>query len=174
MSSRRSGGTPALSDADTRLLRRFEWLLALIVVVLVAAHGRDYAWPFNVWPMYARSFPPPPRQVSEMELHLVSRDGEVVRLLPPNVFTHVEIELGRRVVAGAFGEQPNRDRYRAVLLRRLGPLLRERDVVQIQGWRLSWTTEPAAVPPFDLARPDEAKLLGRIRLPSAAASLGSG
>jgi hypothetical protein len=95
----------------------------------------------------------------------VSRDGEITHLLPGRLFTHVEIELGRRVVEQAFVEQPGAEQYRAALLRRLGPLLAERNVVEIQGWTLSWTTEPTAVPPFDLAAPDEEVLLGRMRIP---------
>jgi len=155
----------ALSDDDARALRRFERLLVLLVVLLVAAHGRDLAWPFVVWSMYAQSFPPSPRRVSETELRLVSRDGEITHLLPGWLFTHVEIELGRRVAAQAFVEQPGVEQYRAALLRKLGPLLAERQVVEIQGWTLSWTTEPTAVPPFDLAVPDEEVLLGRMRVP---------
>lgn len=154
-----------LSDDDARALRHFERLLVVLVVLLVAAHGRDQAWPFIVWPMYARSFSPPPRRVSETELRLVSRDGEVTHVLPGRLFTPVEIDLGRRVAAQAFVQQPSTERYRAALLRRLGPLLAERDVVEIQGWTLSWTTDPAAVPPFDLAQPDEEILLGSIRVP---------
>ena len=126
-----------------------------LVILLVAAHGRNEAWPFIVWPMYARGYPPPPPRVSETELRLVCRDGEVMHLLPARLFTHVEIDLGRRVAAQAFVEQPGVEQYRSVLLRRLGPLLEERDVVEVQGWALSWTVDPMAVPPFDRARPEE-------------------
>jgi len=167
----------ALSEDDARALRRFEWLLVVLVVLLVAAHGRDLAWPFVGWPMYARSFPPPPRRVSETELRLVSRDGQVTHLLPARLFTHVEIELARRVVEQAFVQQPGGEEYRAALFRKLGPLLAKRDVVEIQGWTLSWTTDPTAVPAFNFAAPDEAILLGRIRVPgdrrSAQATLRS-
>ena len=79
---------------------------------------------------------------------------------------HVEIDLGRRIAAQAFVEQPGVEQYRRVLLRRLGPLLEERDVVEVQGWALSWTVDPMAVPPFDLARPEQAILLGRIHVPN--------
>jgi hypothetical protein len=154
-----------LSDDDARVLRRFERLLIVLVVLLVAAHGRDRAWPFVDWAMYARSFPPPPRRVSEIELRLVSRDGGVTHLLPGRLFTQVEIDLARCVIAQAFVQQPGTEQYRAALLRKLGPLLAERQVVEIQGWTLSWTTEPTAVPPFDLAVPDEEVLLGRMRVP---------
>lgn len=158
--------TVELAEDDVRLLRRFEWLLVALVMLLVAAHGRNDAWPFIVWPMYARGYPPPPHLVSETELHLVCRDGEVIRLLPAGLFTHVEIDLGRRVATQAFVEQPSVERYRGVLLRRLEPLLQERDVVEIQGWTLSWTVDPTAVPPFDLARPEREILLGRMRAPN--------
>ena len=67
--------TGDLPEDDARLLRRFEWLLVALVALLVAAHGRDEAWPFIVWPMYARGYPPPPPRVSETELRLVCRDG---------------------------------------------------------------------------------------------------
>ena len=157
---------------DARVLRRFERLLLAIVVLLVAAHGRDDAWPFVVWPMYARCHPTPPRRVSETELRLLSREGAVLRLLPAQVFTHVELELGRRVATQAFVEDADRERYRAVLLRRLRPLLEEHDVVEVQAWSLSWTADPMTVPPFDRARPDEAILLGR--LPVKNASLRDG
>jgi hypothetical protein len=155
----------ALSDDDARALRRFERLLIVLVLLLVVVHGRDPAWPFVVWAMYARSFPPPPRRVSEAELRLVSRDGEVTHLLPGRLFTQVEIDLARCVVARAFAQQLGAEQYRAALLRKLGPLLAERDVVEIQGWTLSWPADPAAVPPFDLAAPDEEILLGRMRVP---------
>jgi hypothetical protein len=158
-----TGGRP---ENDARLVRRFEWLLVALVTLLVAAHGRDEAWPFIVWPMYAKGYPPPPQRVSETELRLVCRDGEVMHLLPARLFTHVEIDLGRRVAAQAFVEQPGVEQYRRVLLRRLGPLLKEKDVVEVQGWALSWTVDPTAVPPFDLARPEQAILLGRIRVPN--------
>jgi hypothetical protein len=158
--------TSDLPEDDLRLLRRFEWLLVALVTLLVAAHGRDKAWPFIVWPMYARGYPPPPQRVSETELSLVCRDGEVMHLLPVRLFTHVEIDLGRRIAAQAFVEQPGVEQYRRVLLRRLGPLLEERDVVEVQGWALSWTVDPMAVPPFDLARPEQAILLGRIHVPN--------
>ena len=158
--------TASLTDDDARLLRRFECLLVVLVVLLVVARGRDEAWPFIVWPMYADGYPPPPHRVSETELRLVCRDGEVVHLLPAQLFTHVEIELGRRVAAQAFVEQPGAEHYRNVLWRRLGPLLAERDVVDIEGWALSWTTDPAAVPPFELAQPEQETLLGRIRVPN--------
>jgi hypothetical protein len=154
----------ALWNDDARALRRFERLLVVLVLLLVAAHGRDLAWPFVVWPMYAWSFPPPPRRVSETELRLVGRDGEVTHLLPGRVFTQVEIDLARDVVTQAFVQQPGAEQYRAALLRKLRPLLAERDVVEIQGWTLSWATDPAAVPPFNLAAPDEEILLGRMRV----------
>ena len=156
----------ALSDDDARALRRFERLLIVLVLLLAVVHGRDPAWPFVVWAMYARSYPPPPRRVSETELRLVSRDGEVTHLLPGRLFTQVEIDLARCVVARAFAQQPSAEQYRAALLRKLGPLLAERDAVEIQGWTLSWTADPAAVPPFDLAAPDEEILLGRMRVPA--------
>jgi hypothetical protein len=155
----------ALSEDDARALRRFERLVVVLVVLLVAAHGRDLAWPFVVWPMYARSFPPPPRRVSETELRLVSSDGEVTHLLPGRLFTDVEIDLARRVVGQAFVQQPGTEEYRAALFRKLGPIMAERDVVEIQGWTLSWTTDPTAVPAFNFAAPDEEILLGRIRVP---------
>jgi hypothetical protein len=158
--------TGDLTEDDVRLVRGFEWLLVALVTLLVAAHGRDEAWPFIFWPMYARGYPPPPQRVSETELRLVCRDGEVVHLLPARLFTHAEIDLGRRVAAQAFVEGPGVEQYRKVLLRRLGPLLEERDVVEVQGWSLSWTVDPMAVPPFDLARPEQAILLGRIRVPN--------
>lgn len=154
----------ALSAEDTRLLRRFECLLVVLVVLLVTAHGRDEAWPFIVWPMYARGYPPPPHQVGETELRLVSRDGAVMHLLPADLFTHVEIDLGRRIAEQAFVEQPSAEQYRQVILHRLRPLLERRDVVEIEGWTLSWTPHPTAVPPFDLARPDQEHLLGRMRV----------
>jgi hypothetical protein len=153
-----------LSDDDARAIQHFVRLLVVLVVLLAAAHGRDLAWPFVVWPMYARSFGPPPRQVSETELRLVGRDGEVTHLLPCRLLTQVEIELARRVAVQAFVQQPGAEQYRAALLRKLGPLLAARDVVEIQGWTLSWTANPAAIPPFDLAAPDEEILLGRIRV----------
>ena len=103
--------------------------------------------------------------VSETELRLVSRDGQVTHLLPARLFTHVEIELARRVVEQAFVQQPGGEEYRAALFRKLGPLLAKRDVVEIQGWTLSWTTDPTAVPAFNFAAPDEEILLGRIRVP---------
>jgi hypothetical protein len=156
--------SPALSADDARLLRRFEWLLVLLVVLLVAAHGRDDAWPFILWPMYARGYPAPPPRVSETELRLVSRDGAVMHLLPADLFTHAEVELGRRVVAQAFVAHPSAAQYRRVILRRLQPLLEKRDVVEIEGWRLSWTPRPTAVPPVDLARPEQEILLGRMRV----------
>ena len=156
---------PELTEHDARVLRRFERLLVAVVVLLVAAHGRDAAWPFVVWPMYARTHPTPPRRVSETEVRLVSRDGDVVRLLPAQVFTHVEIELGRRVATAAFADDPEAEHHRRVLLRRLRPLLEEHDVVEVQAWTLSWTADPMAVPPFDRARPDEEIMLGRLRLP---------
>jgi hypothetical protein len=152
-----------LGERDARTLRRFERLVAAVVVALVAARGRDDAWPFIVWPMYASTHPTPPRRVSETELRLVSRDGDVRRLLPPQVFTHVELELARRVATQAFVEGPDRERYRTVLLRRLAPLLEEHDVVEVEGWTLGWTTDPMAVPPFDRARPDQEILLGGLR-----------
>ena len=158
--------TGDLPEDDLRLLRRFEWLLVALVILLVAAHGRDEAWPFIVWPMYARGYPPPPPRVSETELRLVCRDGEIMHLLPARLFTHVEIDLGRRIASQAFVEQPGVEQYRRVLLRRLGPLLEERDVVEVQGWALSWTVDPMAVPPFDRARPEEETLLGRIPVPN--------
>jgi hypothetical protein len=133
-------------------------------MLLVAAHGRDLAWPFVVWPMWARGFPSPLRRFSETELRLVSRDGEITHLLPSRLLTRVEIGLARRVAAQAFIKQPEAEQYRAALLRMLGPLLTDLDVVEIQGWTLSWTTDPVAVPPFDLAAPDEEILLGRMRL----------
>jgi hypothetical protein len=163
--------TGALPPEDARVLRRFACLLGVLVVLLVAAHGRDDAWPFIVWPMYARGYPPPPHRVSETELRLVSRDGAVMHLLPADLFTHVEIDLGRRIAAQAFGEQPSAEQYRRVILRRLRPLLERRDVVEIQGWTLSWTPHPTAVPPFDLARPDQELLLGRMRVPNDARPL---
>jgi hypothetical protein len=156
--------TAALPAEDARWLRRFECLLVVLVVLLVAAHGRDDAWPFIVWPMYARGYPPPPDQVRETELRLVSRDGAVMHLLPADVFTHVEIDLGRRIVAQAFVEQPSAEPYRRVILRRLRPLLEGRDVVEIEAWTLAWTPHPTAVPPFDLARPEQEMLLGRMRV----------
>ena len=91
----------SLPADDVRVLRRFECLLVVLVLLLVAAHGRDDAWPFIVWPMYARGYPPPPRLVSETELRLVSRDGAVMRLLPADLFTHVEIDLGRRITVAS-------------------------------------------------------------------------
>jgi hypothetical protein len=154
--------TGNLPEDDVRLLRRFEWLLVALVTLLVAAHGRDEAWPFIVWPMYARGYPPPPQRVSETEVRLVCRDGQVMHVLPARLFTHVEIDLGRSIAAQAFVEQPGVEQYRRVLLRRLGPLLKERDVIEIQGWALTWTADPMAVPPFDLARPEGEILLGRI------------
>ena len=120
--------------------------------------------------MYARCFPPPPRRVSETELRLVARDGEILRLLPAQVFTHVEVDLARRVVREAFAPLPGAESYRAVLLRRLAPLVNARDVVEIQGWKLSWTADPMAVPPFYLTRPVEEALLGRMPVPDAAGS----
>jgi len=149
-----------------RLLRRVEWLLVALVALLVAARGRDEAWPFVTWPMYARGAPPPPQAVSETELRLVCRDGEVLRLLPAELFTHVEIELARRIAARAFVEQPSAEPYRQAILRQVRPFLEERDAVEIQGWTLSWTPHPTEVPPFDLARPDREILLGRMRVPS--------
>ncbi len=156
----------SLPADDVRVLRRFECLLVVLVLLLVAAHGRDGAWPFIVWPMYARGYPPPPGLVSETELRLVSRDGAVMRLLPADLFTHVEIDLGRRITVEAFTEQPSAAAYRRVILRRLRPLLEARGVVEIEGWTLSWTPQPTAVPAFDLARPEQEILLGRMRVPN--------
>ena len=164
--------TGDLPEDDARLLRRFEWLLVALVALLVAAHGRDDTWPFIVWPMYARGYPPPPSRVSETELRLVCRDGEVIHLLPAKLFTHVEIDLGRRIVAQAFVEQPALEHYRRVLLRRLEPLLEERDVVEVQGWALSWLVDPMAAPPFDYTRPEEEVLLGSIPVPNRLLSTG--
>ena len=155
----------ALSNDDARALRRFERLLVVLVVLLVVAHGRDLAWPFVVWRMYDRGFASPLRRFSETELRLVRRDGEVTHLLPSRLLTRVETGLARLVTAQAFVKQPEAEQYRAVLLRMLGPLLTDLDVVEIQGWTLSWTTDPLAVPPFDLAAPDEEILLGRMRVP---------
>lgn len=154
----------ALSDNDARALRRFKRLLVMLVMLLVAAHGRDLAWPFVVWRMYDRGFASPLRRFSETELRLVRRDGEVTHLLPSRLLTRAETGLARRVTAQAFMKQPEAEQYRAVLLRMLGPLLTDLDVVEIQGWTLSWTTDPLAVPPFDLAAPDEEILVGKIRL----------
>ena len=154
----------ALSDDDARALRRFQRLLVMLVLLLLATHGHALAWPFVIWPMYARGFPSPLRWFSETELRLVRRDGEVTHLLPSRLLTRVESGLARRVTAQAFVKQPEAEQYRAVLLRMLGPLLTDLDVVEIQGWTLSWTTDPLAVPPFDLATPDEEILVGKIRL----------
>lgn len=152
-------------DADARLVRRFVCLLVVLVALIVLARGRDGAWPFITWSMYERGYPAPPRRVFETELRLVCRDGSVLRLLPAALFTHVEIDLARRVAAQAFAEQPCAEEYRRTILRQLRPLLEERDVVEIEGWTLSWTPHPTAVPPFDLARPEQEILLGRIPVP---------
>lgn len=154
----------ALSNDDARALRRFKQLLVMLVMLLVAAHGRDLAWPFVVWPMWARGFPSPLHRFSETELRLVSRNGKVTHLFPSRLFTCVEIGLARRVAAQAFVEQPGAEQYRAVLLQKLGPWLADLKVVEIQGWKLSWTTDPLAVPPFDLASPGEEVLLGKMHL----------
>jgi hypothetical protein len=154
----------ALSDDDARALRRFQRLLVMLVLLLLATHGRDIAWPFVIWPMYARGYPSPLSRVSETELRLVRRDGEVTHLLPSRLLTRAESGLAHRVTAQAFVKQPEAEQYRAVLLRMLGPLLTDLDVVEIQGWTLSWTTDPLAVPPFDLAAPDEEILVGKIRI----------
>jgi hypothetical protein len=151
-----------LSDDDARALRRFQRVLVMLVVLLVATHGRDLAWPFVAWRMYDHGLPSPLRRLSETELRLVRRDGEVTHLLPSRLLTRVESGLAHRVTAEAFLEQPEAEHYRALLLRLLGPFLT--DVVEIQGWTLSWTTDPLAVPPFDLAAPDEEILVGTIRL----------
>src|ERR1043166_542070 len=95
-----------LSDDDVRAVRHFVCLLVVLVVLLVATHGRDLAWPFVVWSMYAKSYGPPPLQVSETELRLVGREGEVTHLLPGRLLTQVEIELARRVAVQAFVQQP--------------------------------------------------------------------
>ena len=166
--------TAALPADAARLLHRFEWLLAVLVLLLVAAHGRDDAWPFVVWPMYAKGYPPPPHRVSETELRLVSRDGAVIRLLPADLFTQVEVDLGRRVTAQAFDEQPAAAGYRRAILRQLRPLLEAREVVEIEGWTLSWTPQPTAVPPFDLARPEHESLLGRMRVSNDGTSTPEG
>ena len=89
----------------------------------------------------------------------------------------VESGAARQAVEQAFVQQPGGEEYRAALFRKLGPLLAKRDVVEIQGWTLSWTTDPTAVPAFNFAAPDEEVLLGRIRVPgdrhSAQATLRS-
>jgi hypothetical protein len=170
-----NGADTATPPADAaRLLRRFECMLVVLVLLLVAAHGRDDAWPFVVWPMYARGYPPPPPRVSETELRLVSRDGAVFRLLAADLFTPVEVDLGRRVAAGAFTEQPSAAGYRRAILSRLRPLLEARGVVEIEGWTLSWTPQPTAVPPLDLARPEDESLLGRMRVSSDGTSAPEG
>jgi hypothetical protein len=84
-------------EDDARLVRRFEWLLVALVTLLVPAHGRDEAWPFNVWPVYVRGHQLPPQRVSETELRLVCHDGEVNHLFRARLFNHVEVDLGRAV-----------------------------------------------------------------------------
>ena len=53
-----------------------------------------------------------------------------------------------------------------MLLRRLGPLLEDGTWSRFKAGALSWTVDPTAVPPFDLARPEEETRLGRMPVPN--------
>jgi hypothetical protein len=137
----------------------------VLVVCIGLAGGRAVAWPFIAWPMYAGGYPGPPEQVSDVQLRLLGRDGCTMAVTAPEVFGHVEIALGREVIARAFEDGPERAAYRDVVLRRLRPLLVSGSVTAVQGWRLRWEVRPLELPPIDLARPTGSELLGRIQLP---------
>jgi hypothetical protein len=149
---------------EVRRLRGVELLLAALLLCIGAAQmrGRDRAWPFIAWPMYKDPFPPPPRQVSEIQLRLVSREGQVTKVMPYTIFGHVEIALGHEVAVRAFADRPDRDAYRDVLMRRLQPLLSANDAVQVQAWWLTWRTKPRELPPLDLEHPSTEFMLGSI------------
>jgi len=148
--------------SDRRRLRAVELALAVVVSCIAVAAGHVATWPLIAWPMYARGYPAPPDQVSDVRLRLLGRDGVTTTVTAPAVFGHVETALGREVIARAFQQRPDRAAYRDVLLLRLRPLLAARDVAEIQGWKLTWEVHPLDLPPFDLDDPMAEELLGRI------------
>jgi hypothetical protein len=146
--------------------------LLLLVGAVLLANNRDRLYPFVHWPMYAEMYPYPNETVQGIELRVVDSAGVSHPIQAHQLYTFMGVpgagprRLSQKVIQSVFLEEDAaaRDLYRNHLMGRIRAILPGVEVVEIQGWRLTWAVDAEGVPPIDYDQPIEAEMFGQYQV----------
>lgn len=137
-------------------------LLILLLGLPLVGKGITF-WPLVNWPMYSdwrTPFPEPSRNI--VEIRVLSKSGQVQRLLPSDIMPFDRKNVAEILIEKAFSEENTQSRVhnRVALLELLksNPAFNNAKTIQI--WNLQWVVEPLKIPPLERNAPEKESLVG--------------
>src|SRR5262245_61515969 len=136
------------------------------MVALICSGGSRQAWPFSHWWLYHSGNPEPMTSAHLHQVRFVGADGKERRLWPRELFTldddSSSQDMGHNILDRSVDEKnPDRERYRAALVRRLAGLVGE--VGRIEIWRVEWAVRHHDSPPLHFAQASSERLVLALR-----------
>ncbi len=153
-------------EARYRLL--VKCVVALLLAGLVLSDDQDASWPLAHWTMFSSGEPYSLSRASTIELQVLDTQGNTHWLRSYNLYTLDDDASWQRpghgLVYWAFDPNPplNPDVWRYHLGQRAAAAIGQ-DVVEIQGWRSTWTVHPTRYPLISVDEPDDYQLVDSFR-----------
>jgi hypothetical protein len=148
---------------ESRSLLLTKRALAAIVLGLVVVGRRNDFWPLTNWGMYSRKpikYPAP--TATAVRVRLVDSTGQSRLVAAHEIWGIERSPIALRSFVGAFNAETHDGRvaHRMYLVHLLDTAFPRARVQQVQGVRMTWSVEPAAVPPLLLTSPQSEEVLG--------------
>lgn len=151
------------TPADQRRL----WAVKLTLLVIVAAlvgkllllgDDNTQTYPLVTWDMFVSGRWSVAERTVRLDVIAVDGDGEHHVITASDLYTYEFVDLASQVLWQALGDrnlrQDIRPEIRQHVAAQVGRLLRDRDIVALEGQYYDWSVDLSDVPPVDLDQPD--------------------
>jgi hypothetical protein len=132
-------------------------LLAVLTATMCVARRDTRSWPVIAWPVYDDVHPEaPPPELVRLEVRVELDDGEVVALRDRDLIEFSRVAIAERALEGAQDSVEDRAFLASLVRAATGEVPRRYEL-----WGLTLRVDGAHVPPLDLDRSEQERLLAR-------------
>ncbi|MGF1459203.1 MAG: hypothetical protein ACFBSG_09270 [Leptolyngbyaceae cyanobacterium] len=161
-----SESTTQATSTPTRALLLTKFALAILILGICVVGKRESTWPITTWALYSgysARFRIPEPTVSEIQLQVLTADGNAHLVKPELILSLPYDSLAHSVVEQAFlGEDPRvktaSQRYLAKEIGKIEAIQAEID--EIQAWKITYQTYPLQIPPIHKDNPQSRDMIG--------------